>query len=83
MKIKLLDFLGKPTWVEVPDDTQEVSGVILSGDMVLEKPIHKDTSNKRINDFYDGFWTVKRNNFEKLNALEDSYDVFDIMEDEK
>lgn len=78
MKIKLLDFKGTATWVDVPDETQEVSGVILSGDMVMEKPLYKDSSDCRFVSFYDGFWAVKRENFDKLNAIVESYDVFDL-----
>ena len=60
MRIKLLDLEGSAKWVDVPDDTQEVSGVILSGDMVMEEPIHADSSDCRLHSFYDGFWSVKR-----------------------
>lgn len=84
MKIKLLDFEGTATWVDVPDETQEVSGVILSGDMVMEQPLHKDSSDCRTQDFYDGFWSVKREDFDKLNAITKSYDVLNLcQEDEK
>lgn len=78
MKIQLLDWAGNPKWVEVPDDTERVSGVILSGDMVMEKPIHADASDDRFLSFYDGAWEVRREDFDKLNSLSNSYDVFDI-----
>lgn len=78
MKIQLLDWDGNPKWVEVPDDTEKVSGVILSGDMVMEKPIHADAADDRFVDFYDGAWEVCREDFDKLNSLSRSYDVFDI-----
>lgn len=78
MLIKLLDWKNRAKWVEVPDDTQEVSGVILSGDMVMERPIHADASEDRVTDFYDGSWTVKREDFDKLNAFTDSYDVMKL-----
>lgn len=78
MKIQLLDWAGNPKWVEVPDDTEKVSGVILSGDMVMEKPIHADASDDRFQSFYDGAWEVRREDFDKLNSLSRSYDVFDI-----
>lgn len=84
MRIKLLDWGGSAKWVDVPDDTQEVSGVILSGDMVMEEPIYADRSDCRFHDFYDGFWSVKREDFDKLNAIEESYDVLNLcQEDEK
>ena len=35
MKIKLLDWNAKATWVKIPDDTDYISGIILSGDMVM------------------------------------------------
>lgn len=84
MRIKLLDWEGSAKWVNVPDDTQEVSGVILSGDMVMEKPIHVDSSGCRLHNFYDGSWSVKREDFDKLNSIEESYDVLNLcQEDEK
>jgi len=78
MLIKLLDFLGAPKVVEVPDDTLEVSGIILSGDMVMTRPFRADASNDRINDFYDGDWFVRREDFARLWDIEDSYDVLDL-----
>lgn len=74
MQIKLLDYRGTPTWVEIPDDCQEISGVILSGDMVMEKPFHKDSSNDRIHNFFDGYFTILRKDFEEWNKRgKDSY----------
>ena len=81
MKIKLLDWKNKETWVEIPDDTQVIVGCVLSGDMVMEHPIYKDSSEDRITDFYDGSWSVKREDFDKLNDLAYSYDVFEISKD--
>lgn len=81
MKIKLLDWKKKETLVEIPDDTQVIVGCVLSGDMVMEHPIYKDSSEDRMTDFYDGSWSVKREDFDKLNDLTDSYDVFEISKD--
>ena len=83
MRIKLLDWEGSAKWVDVPDDTQEVSGVILSGDMVMEEPIYADSSDCRLHSFYDGFWSVKREDFDKLNAIEESYDVLNLCQDDE
>ena len=82
MKIRLLDWEWNATWVDIPDDTQEVSGVILSGDMVMERSIHADASDNRFVDFYDGAWVVKRQDFDKLNAIAKSYGVFDLLPEE-
>ncbi len=83
MKIQLLDYRGSATWVDVPDDTEEISGVILSGDMVMERPIRADASDDRIHDWYDGAWFVKRKDFDRFNALTDSYGVFDLCYQEE
>ena len=82
MRIKLLDWEGFANWVDVPDDTQEVSGVILSGDMVMERPIHADASDNRFFNFYDSAWVVKRKDFDKLNAIEKSYDVLNLCQED-
>lgn len=82
MKIRLLDWAGEPKWVEIPDDTQVIVGCILSGDMVLEHPIHADANDSRIYDFYDGCWSVERKDFDKFNQLNGSYDVFNLCHDE-
>ena len=82
MKIKLLDWNAKATWVEIPDDTAYISGVILSGDMVMEYPVRADASVYRLHDFYDGYWKIDRKDFDKFNQLTDSYDVFELMEHE-
>lgn len=38
MKVYIIDYADNKVAVEVPDDTQEISGVIISGDMVMESP---------------------------------------------
>jgi len=78
MLIKLLDWRGAPKVVEVPDDTLEVSGIILSGDMVMTRPFRVDSSDCRMQDFYDGDWAVRREDFARLWDIEDSYDVLDL-----
>lgn len=83
MLIKLLDWQGAPKVVEVPDDTLEVSGIILSGDMVMTRPFRVDASDNRINDFYDGDWFVRREDFGRLWDMQDSYDVFDLCSAEE
>ena len=83
MKIKLLDWSAKATWVEIPNDTAYICGVILSGDMVMEYPVHADASAFRVEDWYDGFWKVDKKDFDKFNELAGSYDVLDLMEDDQ
>ena len=76
MKLRLLDYLGKEYFCEVPDNTEQVTINIVSGDMVMVSPVHFDTCNtKRIN-FYDGTVTLSKEEFYKLDKVEDSYDLF-------
>lgn len=78
MNIKLLDYLGKETIVSIPYDTKEVTIKLISGDMMMVKPFKKDTGINRVIDFYDGQVTIKKENFNKLNELKDSYKIFEI-----
>lgn len=79
MKITLLDWNGEKHYVEIPDDTTEINGEIISGDMVMYEPKYYDTGKKnRFIDFYDGSFTIKKENFHKLDELSDSYEIFGI-----
>lgn len=76
MKLRLLDYAGKEYFCEVPNNTEQVTINIVSGDMVMVDPVHFDTSNTRIIDFYDGTVTLSKKEFYKLDKVEDSYDLF-------
>ena len=76
MKLRLLDYTGKEYFCEVPDNTEQVTINIVSGDMVMVDPVHFDTSNTRIMGFYDGTVTLSKEEFYKLDKVEDSYDLF-------
>jgi hypothetical protein len=40
MKITLLAWNGVSHEVNIPDDTEYIAGQVISGDMVLEYPVH-------------------------------------------
>lgn len=75
MKLRLLDYAGKEYFCKVPDNTEQVTINIVSGDMVMVDPVHFDTSNTRIIGFYDGTVTLYKEKFYKLNEVENSYDL--------
>jgi hypothetical protein len=74
-KIILRDYNGNPKEVKIEDSVEYISGVILSGDMVMEEPYHCDSSNDRIFSFYDGTFHVSKKNFETMNNTESSYKI--------
>ena len=76
MKLRLLDYSRTEHFCEVPDNTEQVTINIVSGDMVMVSPVHFDTSNARIIGFYDGTVTLSKEEFYKLDKVEDSYDLF-------
>ena len=76
MKLRLLDYAGIEHFCEVPDNTEQVTINIVSGDMVMVSPVCFDTSNTRIEGFYDGTVTLSKEEFYKLDKVEDSYDLF-------
>lgn len=77
MKIRLLDYLNEEFFCEIPDNTEEITIQIISGDMVLIEPIHFDTSTTRIDDFDDGTYVIPKNKFHILNKINTSYDLED------
>lgn len=82
MEIQLLDYLGDPTMVDIGESDHVVIDV-LSGDMVMTYPFYRDSSNCRNSDFYDGSATIYKKDFDKLNELKKSYDIFNIAEEEQ
>lgn len=59
MIVYIYDYDGTPKAVEVPDDTKELRGIVLSGDMVLQSPVHADSSDDRRMDFFDGEFSIE------------------------
>ena len=81
MKIKLLDYIGEPTFVDIPDNTEKISIIIVSGDMIMTYPVICDScSVLRTLSFLDGMYIITKENFDKLNNLTNSYDIYDISE---
>lgn len=81
MKIRLLDWDSVEHFVEIPDDTPYISGEIVSGDMVMLYPFRYDTgADTRIKDYHDGSFEVEAKDFERLNSLKNSYDVWELDE---
>ena len=82
MKVRLLDYLHREHWVEIPDDTEFIEVEIISGDMVLAKPIFFDTGDaeicQRIMHFFDGRFKIPIKELEKFNSMETAYDVYDL-----
>lgn len=81
MKIKLLDYKGESTFVDIPDNTEKISIIIASGDMIMTYPVICDScSELRTSSFLDGVYIINKENFDKLNNLTNSYEVDDISE---
>ena len=81
MIIQLLDYKGKKFPIEVTDNTQELHIKIISGDMILLEPIYFDTGkDSRSYDFNDGEYFIKKENFDKMNNLSESYDLIKLEE---
>ena len=79
MNIDLLDWSGKKYSVQIPDDTEEVTIKLISGDMILLKPVYFDTGlGTRNANFYDSKCTITRDKFKALSSLKDSYDLFSL-----
>lgn len=82
MKVRLLDYADREYWVDIPENTEYLEGKIISGDMVLAKPIFFDTGDTeqctRLKNYFDGRFKISIKDLEKFNSIEKSYDVFDL-----
>ena len=75
MKLRLLNYAGEEYFCEVPDNTEQVTINIISGDMV--DPVYFDTSNDRMIDFYSGTVILNKEEFHKLEKINNSYDLLE------
>lgn len=83
MKIKLLDYASNVHEVEIDDNTDHIEGEIISGDTVMTYPIYYDTGKTtRTMNFYDGSFTIPAAKFAQMNEITNSYQLFDLEEDE-
>lgn len=82
MRARLFDFKGEPTDVEIPDDTDRIIGVVVSGDMIILSPFYKDTSDTRNTDYFDGGFSIPIEDIDRLNSIDkgrdSSYEVLSI-----
>ena len=76
MKIKLLYYKGESTFVEIPDNTEKISIIVASGDMIMTYLVIYDScSELRTSSLLDGVYIITKDNFDKLNNLTNSYDI--------
>jgi hypothetical protein len=81
MTIRLLDFAANEYFVEIPDDTEQIEIDIVSGDMILQSPVYYDTCKEdRALDFYDGTIVLNKEDFSKLNEIEEAFEILYINE---
>lgn len=83
MNIILLDYTGKQHTVSIPDDTEEIKIMVVSGDMIMFSPIFFDTDieHTRKQHFDDGEYTITKDKFQALSSLTSSYDLSSLSDD--
>lgn len=81
MKVRLLNYHDDEFFVEIPDDTEEITIEIISGDMIMISPVYFDTdvNNTRMLQFNDGMFTLTKDQFHLLNEIEDSYELLESL----
>lgn len=79
MKIRLLDYKHDEYFVEIPDDTDEITIKVISGDMVMTSPVRYDTSDVRMMNYYDGEFTLHRNDFHFLDKIRSTCEFMSVM----
>lgn len=65
MKITLINWKNQKFPIEIPDDTEYISGNIIFGDMVMEYPFHFDADvfGDRIISFRDASFKIEKKDF--------------------
>lgn len=79
MKIRLLDFSGDEHFVEVPDGTDEITIKVISGDMVMTSPFRYDTSDTRLMNYFDGEFTLQKQDFHVLDEVKTTNEFMCVM----
>jgi len=77
MIIYLRDCYNKKHSVVIPDDTEYISGVVLSGDMVMKHPFNFDPSDNRRVNINEGHFYFRKEQFSLLK--EDSFDIYNYV----
>ena len=75
MKIKVFDYKKDYKLVDIPDDWEFIHVTVLSGDEVIsvDNSFASDGSVDRMMDFFDGEYTVTREDFDKWDARTSAY----------
>lgn len=79
MKVRLLDYKGDDHFVDVPDDTDEITIRIISGDMVMTSPVRYDTSDDRMVNYFDGEFTLDKQDFHFLDEVRSTGEFMSAM----
>ena len=83
MDITLLDYTGKQHTISIPDDTEEIKIMVVSGDMIMFSPVFFDTDveHTRKTHFDDDEYTISKDKFQALSSLTSSYDLYNLSND--
>ena len=67
MTALLKDYSGEIHKVEIPDDTQVIAGINISGDMVMIYPVFFDSDTHfRYDDLLEESWSIERKDFDTI-----------------
>lgn len=81
MKIRLLNYLKEEHFVDIPEDTEKIEIHVISGDMVMTSPVYYDTSNDRIMNYNDGWFSLRKQDFSLLDTVDSTHDFIMKMYD--
>ena len=83
MIVLLKDFSGDVQDVEIPDDTQVIVGINISGDMVMIYPVFFDSdTNFRFDDFLEESWSIERKDFDTIKDGTGKLDLSKLIKEE-
>lgn len=82
MIVLLKEFTGDVHEVEIPDGTQVIAGINVSGDMVMIYPIFFDSdTNGRFDDYLEESWSIERRDFDTIKDSAGKLDLSKLIEE--
>ena len=74
---------GKIHKVEIPDETQVIVGIVVSGDMIMIYPAYFDSdTHYRFDDYLEDSWSIERKDFDSIKTDIGELDLSLLLKEE-
>lgn len=79
----LKEYSGDVHKVKIPDETQVIAGIVVSGDMVMIYPVYYDSDTHcRFDDYLEESWSIERKDFDSIKNKSGELDLFKLIKED-